>query len=155
MGGMTAAHKSLPFGTKLRVTNKNTGKSVVVRINDRGPFIKGRQLDLSKGAATRIGLIRTAPGGERRYLRRLDADEMQYQASGHRTLITQHGVVDLGPGDFVRIPVGIAHASVTTEVGDYICLLSRAGLPQVADTSRVADRYSPERLTALNVEVRS
>ena len=103
----------------------------------------------------RIGLIRTAPGSERRYLRRIDADEMQYQANGHRTLITQHGVVDLEPGDFVRIPVGIAHASVATEAGDYVCLLSRTGLPQVAKTSRVADRYSPERLTALNVEVRS
>lgn len=50
---MTAAHKSLPFGTKVRVTYK--GRSVVVRINDRGPFIKGRQLDLSRAAARKIG----------------------------------------------------------------------------------------------------
>jgi len=56
-GSLTAAHKSLPFGTKLRVTNKRNGKSVVVRINDRGPFIRGRMLDLSKGAAGRIGMI--------------------------------------------------------------------------------------------------
>jgi rare lipoprotein A len=54
---MTAAHRSLPFGTKLKVTNKNNGKSVVVRINDRGPFIKGRVLDLSKGAASQLGFI--------------------------------------------------------------------------------------------------
>ena len=54
---LTAAHRSLPFGTKLRVTNPRNGKSVVVRINDRGPFIKGRVIDLSKGAASRIGLI--------------------------------------------------------------------------------------------------
>ena len=51
---MTAAHRTLPFGTKLRVTYGR--KSVVVLVNDRGPFIKGRVLDLSKGAATEIGL---------------------------------------------------------------------------------------------------
>lgn len=54
---LTAAHRTLPFGTKLRVTNQNNGRSVVVRINDRGPFIKGRVLDLSKGAAGQLGFI--------------------------------------------------------------------------------------------------
>ena len=54
---LTAAHKSLRFGTKLKVTNANNGKSVVVRINDRGPFIRGRVLDLSKAAASQIGMI--------------------------------------------------------------------------------------------------
>lgn len=54
---MTAAHRSLPFGTKVRVTNKRNGKSVVVRINDRGPFIRGRVLDLSKGAARELGFV--------------------------------------------------------------------------------------------------
>ena len=49
--GLTAAHRNLKFGTKLRVTNVRTGKSVVVRINDRGPFIPGRVIDLSLGAA--------------------------------------------------------------------------------------------------------
>lgn len=54
--GMTAAHKSLAFGTELEVTNPATGRSVVVRVNDRGPFISGRDLDLSRGAADAIGL---------------------------------------------------------------------------------------------------
>ena len=54
---MTAAHRSLPFGTKVKVTNKNNGKSVVVRINDRGPFIRGRVLDLSRGAARQLGFV--------------------------------------------------------------------------------------------------
>lgn len=53
---MTAAHKTLPFGTKVRVTNKHNGRSVVVRINDRGPYIKGRIIDLSKAAAHKIGM---------------------------------------------------------------------------------------------------
>lgn len=54
---MTAAHKNMPFGTMLKLTNPRNGKSVVVRINDRGPYIKGRQLDLSKGAATVLGML--------------------------------------------------------------------------------------------------
>ena len=54
---MTAAHRSLPFGTKVKVTNQNNGRSVVVRINDRGPFIRGRMLDLSLAAAKRLGFI--------------------------------------------------------------------------------------------------
>ncbi len=58
----TAAHKRLAFGTKVRVTNINNGKSVTVRINDRGPFVKGRIIDLSKSAFnaianTRLGVI--------------------------------------------------------------------------------------------------
>ena len=54
---MTAAHKTLGFGTKLKVTNRRNGKTVVVRINDRGPFIRGRVLDLSKAAAQNIGMV--------------------------------------------------------------------------------------------------
>lgn len=54
---MTAAHRSLPFGSKIKVVNKRNGRSVVVRINDRGPFIKGRIIDLSKEAARRLGMI--------------------------------------------------------------------------------------------------
>jgi len=57
---MTAAHRSLPFGTKLRVTHG--GRSVVVTINDRGPFIRGRVLDLSTGAARVIGLTGAGVG---------------------------------------------------------------------------------------------
>jgi rare lipoprotein A len=53
---MTAAHKTLPFGTKVKVTNKKTGQSVVVRINDRGPYAHGRVIDLSKASARAIGI---------------------------------------------------------------------------------------------------
>ena len=54
---MTAAHKRLPFGTIVKVTNVKNGKSVVVKINDRGPFVKGRVIDLSKSAFKSIGNI--------------------------------------------------------------------------------------------------
>ena len=59
--GLTAAHRSLPFGTKVRVTHKRNGKSVVVRINDRGPFIRGRVIALTPRAATAIGFSGLAP----------------------------------------------------------------------------------------------
>ncbi|WP_297692434.1 septal ring lytic transglycosylase RlpA family protein [uncultured Eudoraea sp.] len=60
---LTAAHRTLPFGTKVRITNVSNNKSVIVRINDRGPFVKGRVIDLtryafSKIADTDLGLIR-------------------------------------------------------------------------------------------------
>ena len=54
---MTAAHKSLRFGTRVKVTNLNNGRSVIVRINDRGPFIKGRVIDLSAAAARSLNMI--------------------------------------------------------------------------------------------------
>jgi rare lipoprotein A len=54
--GFTAAHRTLPFGTRVRVTNLRNGSSVVVRINDRGPFIRGRSIDLSASAARAIGM---------------------------------------------------------------------------------------------------
>jgi rare lipoprotein A len=56
-GGFTAAHRTLPFGTRLRLTNPRTGRSVTVRINDRGPFVRGRGLDVSRGAAAALGMI--------------------------------------------------------------------------------------------------
>jgi rare lipoprotein A len=55
--GMTAAHRSLPFGTRVRVTNTRNGRSVIVRINDRGPYIRGRVIDLSLGAARVLGMM--------------------------------------------------------------------------------------------------
>jgi len=59
--GLTAAHRSLPFGTKVRVTNRRTGQSVVVRINDRGPFVRGRVIDVTPAAARALGFSGLAP----------------------------------------------------------------------------------------------
>jgi rare lipoprotein A len=56
--GLTAAHRSLPLGTKLRVTNLANGKSVIVRVNDRGPFVRSRLIDVSLGAAHKISMVR-------------------------------------------------------------------------------------------------
>jgi rare lipoprotein A len=54
-GALTAAHRTLPFGTKVRVTNKQNGRSVVVTINDRGPFVRGRVIDLTQAGARALG----------------------------------------------------------------------------------------------------
>jgi rare lipoprotein A len=54
-GGLTAAHRTLPFGTMVRVTSRSSGRSVVVRINDRGPFVRGRIIDLTPAGARALG----------------------------------------------------------------------------------------------------
>jgi rare lipoprotein A len=58
---LTAAHRSLPFGTKVSVTNRSSGRSVVVRINDRGPFVHGRVIDVTPAAAHQLGFSGLAP----------------------------------------------------------------------------------------------
>jgi rare lipoprotein A len=61
VGRMTAAHRSLPFGSLVKVTHNHSGRSVVVRINDRGPFIRGRVIDLTPAAAHALGFDGLAP----------------------------------------------------------------------------------------------
>ncbi len=57
MNGLTCAHRSLPFGTFLQVTNTSNGRTVTVKVNDRGPFVSGRIADLSRGAASRLDML--------------------------------------------------------------------------------------------------
>ena len=60
-GGLTAAHRTLPFGTMVKVTNRRNGKAITVRINDRGPFIRGRVIDVTPAAARALGFSGLAP----------------------------------------------------------------------------------------------
>ena len=60
-GGFTAAHRTLAFGTHVRVTNRHNGRSVTVRINDRGPFVRGRVIDITPAAASALGFSGVAP----------------------------------------------------------------------------------------------
>ena len=60
-GGLTAAHRTLPFGTHVRVTNRRNGRSVTVRINDRGPFVRGRVIDVTPAGASALGFSGLAP----------------------------------------------------------------------------------------------
>ena len=59
MNGMTCAHRTLPLGTKVRVTNLENGKSIELKVNDRGPFVDGRIIDLSQGAAKKLDMIQS------------------------------------------------------------------------------------------------
>lgn len=77
---LTAAHKSLRFGTLLKVTNPKNGRSVVIRINDRGPYIEGRDIDLSKGAAIELGILRKG-------VARLKIQEVTLTKSGVQTAL--------------------------------------------------------------------
>jgi rare lipoprotein A len=56
--GLSAAHKTLPLGTKIKVTDTRTGRSIVVKVNDRGPFVRGRIIDLSRAAANQLGIVK-------------------------------------------------------------------------------------------------
>lgn len=60
-GALTAAHRTLPFGTRVHITNRRNGRSVTVRINDRGPFIRGRIIDVTPAAARALGFSGLAP----------------------------------------------------------------------------------------------
>lgn len=63
--GLSAAHRSLPFGTKVKVENLKNGRSVVVRINDRGPFVRGRVIDVTRAAADQLGFRRAGTASVR------------------------------------------------------------------------------------------
>ncbi len=75
MNKLTAAHRSLPFGAKIKVTNLSNNRSVIVRINDRGPYIRGRVIDLSQAAAERLKMIQD--GIVKVKIEVLDADRLR------------------------------------------------------------------------------
>ncbi len=73
---LSAAHRSLPFGTMVKVENLNNGRSVVVRINDRGPFVRGRVIDVSRGAAQRLGFVSSGTARVRLSVVKGDAERL-------------------------------------------------------------------------------
>lgn len=96
MHAMTCAHKELPFGTRLRVTNVENGHTVNVLVNDRGPFVRGRDIDLSYAAAKAIGLVGPGTGKvsykvlgrEERYKKYITADAEEPRRKRHRGYFT-------------------------------------------------------------------
>ena len=86
MYGFTAAHKTLPFGTMLKVTNLENGKSVNVRVNDRGPFVQGRELDVSKAAAQQLEM--TGTGTARVSIEIVDAIDNVNEDVGNEAVAT-------------------------------------------------------------------
>lgn len=80
MWAMTAAHKTIPFGTWVRVLNPSNHREVIVRINDRGPFVQGRVIDLSKGAAEKLGLVQTGTANVKIFLTRQPSQDSFHPA---------------------------------------------------------------------------
>jgi rare lipoprotein A len=115
-GGMTAAHRSLPFGTRVTVVNRKNGRSVVVRITDRGPFVRGRVIDLSPAAARALGvdgLASVSLSVMRRAERHADAEDSDGQpnrsvAAGDESsdhgddVAMDHGATDHGVADHLQ-----------------------------------------------------
>jgi rare lipoprotein A len=79
---LTAAHRTLPFGTRLRVVHVASGREVVVRINDRGPFIRGRVIDLSRAAAQRLNMITEGTARVRLHVVDVGSDRVDHEERG-------------------------------------------------------------------------
>jgi len=105
MLGLTAAHRTLPFGTFVRVTNLVNDRSLVVRINDRGPFVKGRIIDLSYTAAKILDL--TASGVVKVRLRVLEQAEGERIHRLQRDFVRRKGVAAWSDDDFARLEKAI------------------------------------------------
>jgi len=103
-GALTMAHPSLPFGTKARVTNLRNGRSVVVRVNDRGPFVGQRIADLSQAAATEIGMLRKGLAKVRIEVLGEDEDEKAVEPAAEAVVDTTLPAVDTGPRAFSSAP---------------------------------------------------
>lgn len=111
MYSYTCAHKEYPFGTRLRVTNPENDKSVECVVNDRGPFVKGRDIDLSYACAKRIGLI--GPGTGRVYLQ-VEGRDMSYVRNAEIQTDGREGPFTIQIGSFtnstnaIRLKIGLS-----------------------------------------------
>jgi rare lipoprotein A len=152
---LTAAHRSLPFGTKVLVENLSNGRSVVVRINDRGPFIGGRIIDLSKAAAASIGMINagtakvrvtTAEGSALAALGEATAEGSALAALGEATAKAKDGAslavtakADIAPAEAPK-PKVVAHA------GSRVTHTASRKTRSVAATASASAKYSGSRV---------
>ena len=139
---LTAAHRSLPFGTKVLVENLSNGRSVVVRINDRGPFIGGRIIDLSKAAAATIGMINAGTAK----VRVTTAEGSALAALGEATAKAKDGAslaatakADIAPAEAPK-PKVVAHA------GSRVTHTASRKTRSVAATASVSAKYSGSRV---------
>lgn len=129
MYGMSAAHKTLPLGVYVRVTHLGTGKQVVVRINDRGPFVAGRIIDLSYGAAKQLGIVKTGTA-------KVEIEALGYRGSN------QGGTVSTAPVNYDSGSFAVQIGAFSEEQNAQRLaaeMRSRYGRATVA-TTRVHDR---------------
>jgi len=140
-GELTAAHRSLPFGTRVLVENLTNGRSVVVRINDRGPFFGGRIIDLSKAAAQRIGMLGSGTAKVRVVMTGGNALEALGEAAvkvKNGTTLAAVGRADLTPS---TTPVHMAAVAETPPASHGKAVASlRYGKTRVASRSHARSR---------------
>jgi rare lipoprotein A len=127
MWAMTAAHKSLPYDARVRVTNLENNQSVVVRINDHGPFKPGRIIDLSKGAAARIGMIAKGTTKVRLEVIDIDAREDYQKEKGN----TEFYSVDLSRDDIDGFAIQVASFSEMANLIRHVSRLQEKGISNV------------------------
>jgi len=157
MYGYTAAHKTLPFGTMLRVTNLANGKYVTVKVNDRGPFVAGRELDLSKAAAVKLGMIKT--GTAKVKIEILEkgegatAGQTGNTSTGGKSQGTskKQGEIKLEPGAYYDIQLGAF--SKKENAVNFAQKLLRSGFKNVHyQKTKTATRVSVTKVPAENVK---
>ena len=146
MNDFTCAHKSLPFGTILKVTNLANGKTCEVRVNDRGPFVASREIDLSKAAAIKLGMIGSGTtkvkleivkkGPNTKLSQQTAASASKIMAklggsssSSSKTSSTQKKTVNLAPGTWWDIQLGAFSSKENAK--DFARKLSRAGFKDI------------------------
>lgn len=146
MNDFTCAHKSLPFGTILKVTNLANGKTCEVRVNDRGPFVASREIDLSKAAAIKLGMIGSGTtkvkleivkkGPNTKLSQQTAASASKIMAklggsssSSSKTSSTQKKTVNLAPGTYWDIQLGAFSSKENAK--DFARRLSRAGFKDI------------------------
>ncbi len=146
MNDFTCAHKSLPFGTILKVTNLANGKTCEVRVNDRGPFVASREIDLSKAAAIKLGMIGSGTtkvkleivkkGPNTKLSQQTAASASKIMAklggsssSSSKTFSTQKKNVNLAPGTWWDIQLGAFSSKENAK--DFARKLSRAGFKDI------------------------
>ncbi len=146
MNDFTCAHKSLPFGTILKVTNLANGKTCEVRVNDRGPFVASREIDLSKAAAIKLGMIGSGTtkvkleivkkGPNTKLSQQTAASASKIMAklggsssSSSKTSSTQKKTVNLAPGTYWDIQLGAFSSKENAK--DFARKLSRAGFKDI------------------------
>lgn len=134
MNAFTAAHKTLPFGTMLEVTNLANGKKVIVRVNDRGPFVDTRELDISKAAAAKIGMLET--GTARVSIRKIAGPDtaVAYAATGETTAASASAGIGETIATTATTTTTTTTATAATNVPTPVPVASPAPIPASAST---------------------
>lgn len=142
---MSAAHKTLPFGTLVRVIDDKTGRSVLVKINDRGPYIRGRILDLSEGAAQRLGIRGRGTGNVRLEIFNPSelGDNVSFDADGRARIISGYAVL-LGRTREFDEAIRLQHR--LADAGHDDVLLTRSVIDGRVEYHVTVGRFSTERL---------